>query len=92
MLARYHESLQPQSSVAAPGLLVGRAVARAPVLPAPVDYVSWTERVAGVAQRQELKAPERTAWVSRQMSRLASKEFTAQGWRVYESFTNAAER
>jgi len=39
-----------------------------------------------------IKAPERTAWVSGQMSRRADKEFSAEGWRAYESDSNAAER
>jgi hypothetical protein len=62
------------------------------VLPAPVDYVPWTERVATVSKRAEFKAHERTAWVSGRMSRRADKEFTAEVWRVYESYSNAAER
>jgi hypothetical protein len=92
MLARYHESTQPLASVAAPGPFIGRAVAGTLVLPAPVDYVPWTERVFGLAQRPEFKAPERTVWISNQASRLAEKELTAQGWRVYQSYSDAAER
>jgi hypothetical protein len=92
MLARYHESTQPLALVTAPGPLVGRAVRGSLVLPAPVDYVPWTERVARAAQRDNMQAPQKTAWVSGQMSRRASKEFTAKGWQVYESYTNAAER
>lgn len=92
MLARYHETSQPLATVAAPGPIIGRAVAGTLVLPAPVDYVPWTQRVAQVSHREEFKTPDRMAWVSGRMSRLASKELTAQGWRVYESFTNAAER
>ena len=48
---------------------------------------SRTERAARVGEREDLKAPNRTAWVSGQMSRLADKGFTASGWRVYESYT-----
>jgi hypothetical protein len=48
--------------------------------------------IAGVAQREEFKAPARTVWVSGQVSRLADKELVARAWRVYESFSNAAER
>jgi hypothetical protein len=39
-----------------------------------------------------IKAPERTAWASGQMSRRADKEFTAEGWRADESYSNEAER
>ena len=62
------------------------------VFPAAVDYVAWTERIGRMAQRDDLKAPDRTTWLSGQMSTRARKEFTARGWKVDESFSIAAER
>jgi hypothetical protein len=62
------------------------------VVPAPVDYVAWTERSGRVAQREDLKAAKRVAWLSGRMSPRARKEFTQRGWVVDESFTVAAER
>ena len=59
---------------------------------AAVDYVAWTERIGRMAQRDDLKAPDRTTWLSGQMSTRARKEFTARGWEVDESFSIAAER
>lgn len=92
MLARHHESVEPIAQVTAPGPIIGRTVGGALVVPAPVDYVAWTQRAAGFAGREDLKAPTRTAWLSGRMSARAAKEFAARAWKVDESFTIAAER
>ena len=92
MLARYHESRQRIAQVTAPGPIIARTVTGVLLVPAPVDYVAWTERTARVARRDDLKAPERTAWLSGQMSPRARKQFEELGWTVFESFTIAAER
>jgi hypothetical protein len=92
MLARHHESVQRLTSVAAPGPIVGRTTQDTLVLPAPVDYVSWTERVARAADREEFKAAKRVIWLSGSMSARSRKEFERRGWTVNESFTSGAER
>ena len=92
MLARYHESVAPITVTMAPGPILGRTTNGTLVIPAPVDYVAWTERVSRMAQRDDFKASDRTAWLSGQMSIRARKEFTGRGWRVDESFSIAAER
>jgi hypothetical protein len=92
MLARYHESTQRIAQVTAPGPIIARTVTGALLVPAPVDYVAWTQRVARLAKRDDLKAPQRTAWLSGQASPRARKQLEGQGWTVFESFTIAAER
>jgi hypothetical protein len=57
-----------------------------------VDYVAWTERAGRFAQRDDLKAPTRIAWLSGRTSPRAQKEFTARGWRIDESYSIGAER
>ena len=57
-----------------------------------LDYIAWTERVARAADRPDLKAAKRVAWLSGRMSPRAKKEFSQRGWSVEESFTIAAER
>ena len=92
MLARYHESTEPLAAMTAPGPIVGRGISGRLVVPAPVDYVAWTERAARFAERADLKTPNRLIWISGQMDRRAHKEATARAWAVYENFTIAAER
>ena len=52
--------------------------------PAPVDYVSWTERIAGFAGSGVLKATQRTLLLAGKTSPRAKNEFEALGWTVRE--------
>lgn len=92
MLARHHETVAPLAQVMAPGPIIGRTAGGALVVPAPVDYIAWTERVARISQRDDLKTAGPTAWVSGRVSPRALKEVTARGWKVTESFSIGAER
>ncbi len=92
MLARYHEAVAPIVQVSAPGPILGRTAAGALVVPMPVDYIAWTERVAQFPQRPDIQAPEHVGFISGRLSPLANKEFAKRGWKLYESFTIAAER
>lgn len=85
MLAEYHEKKKPLTDIGTPGPLVARDQDGAVILPTPVDYISWTERVARFAtQPAFLRMSPRTLWLAGQMSPRAKKEFTANGWTVYE--------
>ena len=70
--------------VTATGTIIGREKGGGIVVPAPVDYVSWTERVARFANRDDLKASERSIWLTGKMSPRARREFEALGWKVNE--------
>ena len=86
MLVDYHEKTKPITAVAAPGLLIGRDQDGALLLPAPVDYVSWTERIASFAKSPDfLAVPQRTLWLAGQMSPRAKREFETLGWTLRES-------
>src|SRR5262249_55258138 len=85
MLAEYHEKKRPIIAVAAPGPLIARDQDGTLIVPAPVDYISWTERVAYFAKNPDFQAaPQRTLWITGQMSPRAKKEFTANGWTIQE--------
>jgi hypothetical protein len=92
MLARYHEAVTPIVQISAPGPILGRTGAGTLVVPMPVDYISWTERVARFPQRPDIRAPEHVGFISGRLSPRANKEFEKRGWKLYESFTIAAER
>jgi hypothetical protein len=92
MLARYNEGTERLAEVSSPGPILGRGVSGRLVVPAPVDYVAWTERAARFARRGDLKTPDRLIWLSGQMDKRADKEAKALGWTVFENFTIAAER
>jgi hypothetical protein len=84
MLANYHQSQTPLVSIIARGTVIGRDRAGVVVVPAEVDYVSWTKRASYFANRPDLVSPKRGAWLSGQMSPLAKKNFQALGWSVHE--------
>ena len=71
-------------AIAAPGPVLGRNSDGTLVAPAPVDYVSWTERIAGFAGSDELKATQRTLLLAGKISPRAKNEFEALGWTVRE--------
>ena len=51
------------------------------------------DRAGGsLPQRSDIQAPEHVGFISGRLSPLAEKEFTKRGWKLYESFTIAAER
>jgi hypothetical protein len=84
MLAHYHQTQTPITKITAIGTVIGWDRNGAIVVEAPVDYVSWTPRIAHFAHRPDLVASKRSAWLSGQMSPLAKENFQALGWIVHE--------
>ena len=84
MLAHYHKAITPVSTVAGSGPIVARDSSGAVVVPAPVDYVAWTQRVAEFARRPDLKAQQRGVWLTGEVSPRARRELTNAGWTVHE--------
>jgi hypothetical protein len=89
MLANYHQTQTPLTQIIARGTIVGRDRAGVIVVPAEVDYVSWTTRTSYFANRPDLASPKRSLWLTGQMSPLAKKNFEAAGWVVNERTTAA---
>jgi len=50
-------------------------------VPAPVDHVTWTEQVAGFAQREDLGTAPKVLVHTGKLSPAASAGFTAAGWK-----------
>lgn len=89
MLARYHGTVEPLAQVSAPGPIVARTKAGSTLVPAPIDYVPWTEPVATFARRPDLKAKSRTVWLTGKLSPQSKREFEALGWTVREGSSPA---
>ena len=86
MLARYQQTGNPIVLVTAPGPIVGRTASGGVVLPAALDYVVWTERMAHVTRRPDLQGPSRIALLSGKLTPMAKQQFAAAGWTVQEGF------
>jgi hypothetical protein len=68
MLAHYHQTVTPVGVVVASGPIAARDRNGVVVVPAPVDYVAWTARVAELARHPNLKAQQRGVWLTGQLS------------------------
>jgi len=83
MLVQWSQQTSPITRIYAPGVLVARDQNRHTILPAPVDYLSWTQRIAGFATDPELMAQHsRVLWITGGMTPLAHQQLTANGWNV----------
>jgi hypothetical protein len=84
MLAAQQQTVTPLAQLAASGTVIGRTQSGAPIVPGPVDYVAWTERVAGFAGRPDLQGTAGSLWITGLMSPEAQRQFAALGWTVYQ--------
>ena len=86
MLAQWSQQKSPLTAIAAPGVLIARDQNNTVSMPAPVDYVSWTPRIAGfVTTPALLGLQNRVLWIPAQMTPLAQQQLTANGWSVHQS-------
>src|SRR5271166_4272849 len=88
MLDQWSQQQSPITRIRAPGVLVARDQNGTTILPAPVDYVSWTRRIAGFATDPNLMAQQnRVLWITGKMTPLARQQLAANGWNVREGET-----
>jgi hypothetical protein len=85
MLAGLNKTDVRLKEVAARGTVVGIARNGAIVVPAPVDYVSWTPQIARLASRPDLRASRRGIRLTGKMSTAARNGFAALGWTITEA-------
>jgi hypothetical protein len=74
----------PLAEVAGVGTVFARAKDGTLIVPAAVDYVSWTESASRFARRTDLAAPQRTVLLTGRATPLAKQKMTSLGWRVAE--------
>ena len=84
VLARLNVTGVPLNWVAARSTVVGVTPGGAIVVPAPVDYLAWTERVGRFAERPDLQAARRGLWLTGRISAPAQHGFAALGWTFHE--------
>jgi hypothetical protein len=84
MLAAHHQTVEPLAEVVVNGTVIGRSQSGAQIVPAAVDYVAWTEQVAGFAGRADLRTAPGCVWVTGRMSPEAQRQFAALGWTVHQ--------
>jgi hypothetical protein len=85
ILARHHRTAAPITRIRVAGTVLGETAEGAVVVPAAVDYVSWTEQVASFAGRPDLaSARTRRLWLAGKLSARTRQELTARTWTIEE--------
>jgi hypothetical protein len=85
MFVEWGQQTSPIARIYAPGVLVARDQNHNTILPAPVDNLSWTQRIAGFATNPELMTVHhRVLWITGKMTPLARQQLAASGWNVRE--------
>jgi hypothetical protein len=92
VLARLNVTGVPLKAVAARSTVIGITSGGALVVPAPVDYLAWTERVGRFAERPDLRAARRGLWLTGRISGPAQRGFSALGWTFHEAEIAAGAR
>ena len=85
LLVRLKATERPISKMTGQGTVVAMTPSGEEVVPAPVDYISWTERIGRFAQRPDLKAAKRSVWLTGKISEVAERGFIGLGWKLYEA-------
>jgi len=85
MLNQWGQQKSPITKLEVPGVLVAHDQNGTVIVPAPVDYVSWTPRIAAFVTTPALLALQnRVLWIPAKMTPLARQQLTANGWSVHE--------
>ena len=85
MLDQWSQQRSPITRIRAEGVLVARDRNGKTIVPAPIDYLSWTARIAGFATDPNLLAlHNRVLWIPAQMTPLARQQLAANGWQIQQ--------
>lgn len=85
LLARLNVTGVPIKELRARRAVVGVTPTGALVIPAAVDYLSWTEQIARVASQQDLRAPIRSLWLTGRVSARAHIGLSEMGWVIHDT-------
>ena len=85
MLDQWSKQRSPITRIRAEGVLVARDQNGTNIVPAPIDYLSWTQRIAGFATDPGLLAlHNRVLLMPAQMTPLARQQLSANGWQIQQ--------
>ncbi|PWT80638.1 MAG: hypothetical protein C5B58_11215 [Acidobacteria bacterium] len=83
MLSQWGRQKSPITAIAITGPLIARDQNNTVIMPAPVDYVSWTPRIAGFATSSTLVGQKnRVLWIPAKMTPLAQQQLETNGWTI----------
>lgn len=86
MAREYAKAGDAIAAIEAPGKLAAFRTAKGGFfVPAPLDYLSWTEGVKTFAERKDLGAGPRVVWLTGRFSPTASRGLKEHGWALREN-------
>jgi hypothetical protein len=84
MLADWSTQKSPVTGIQIQGILIAQDQNGTSIMPTPIDYLSWTPRIAGFATNPALLSlPNRVIWIPAKMTPLAQQQLTANGWTIH---------
>ena len=93
MLNRWGQQKSPITRIQAPGVLVARDQNGTVIVPAPVDYLSWTPRIAGFATAPALLGLQhRVLWIPAKMTPLARQQLGLMAGRSTKAHNHSTPR
>jgi hypothetical protein len=85
MLNQWRQQKSPITHIQVLGVLVATDQNGTNIVPAPIDYLSWTQRIAGFGINPALVALQnRVLWMPAKMTPLARQQLSANGWNVHQ--------
>jgi hypothetical protein len=86
MLNQWSQQNSSITRIQVRGILIGHDENGRVIMPAPVDYLSWTPRIAGFGTDPKwLGMQNRVLWVTGKMTPLAQQQITANGWTLHQA-------
>jgi len=83
MLAQYHKNQQPLAKIEIFTTVAGRTLQDQMVVMAPVDYLSWSQRLHQYIMQPEFQGVQCSLWLTGDISDRAHKELSVLGWDVH---------
>ncbi len=87
MLADHHDGSESITNIEVVGSVIGRTQGAGIVVPAPLDYVSWTQHLDHFLSRKDLQTKDRIILLRGRLTPMAREELVRLGWWVREYVT-----
>ncbi len=84
MLLRYHETIQALQSITVRGMVTATNKKGSVVIAAPVDYLSWSEKLDKFSGRDKSSDKKHELYIAGVMSEMAKNNFKERGWELHE--------
>lgn len=85
MLQRYHETVQELKKIEVLGTVFATTVNDTIVVAAPVDYVSWSEKLDRFSGRDRFTSQPHELYIAGTMSKMANEQLSKRSWIIHQN-------